>query len=362
MPEEEGDVLMKRARMLVLVAFLAGLCGAGALAAGHVSGPPLLSELGPWATAGARVAFYGTINNRQGLWVDAFGSNQPRWLVTAGCGEGSEPSELAAGPNGSWACLTAIVSNSDAFYAVDLVLANGSVRHVATAGGPTGQNGTAAQRQSVDSIPQLFGDGNFLGYLHVTPTGVVQLYQITATGHGKRLANLVGVSGVPTATTQTPTPAVAVANSTVAILRVNGSVAVFATTGAPLAMIPAQAASIALISNRVVVRTVTRRLVVYGLHGGLVHSWPLGATSFTNGLAAYDGYAVYIGANKAVRAVKLTTGTDRIIARAGTGWFWGGASLQSPGVVAPLTSQHGQHAFPVTLRFIPMAALHKAVG
>jgi hypothetical protein len=231
-----------------------------------------MTALGAWASVGSRVAVSATIGHQDGLWVETFGSNRLRLLAAKGCGEGSEPTQLAAGPNGSWACLTAIVSNSEAFYAVDLVLANGSVRHVATAGGPIDQEAPTGQQPPVDSIPQLFGDGNFLGYLHVTPTGLVQLFQITPTGHGKRLANLVGVSGVWTATTQTPTSAVAVGNGTVAVLQVNGSVAVFTTAGARLAMIPAHAASIALISNRVVVRTVTRRLVVYGLHGGLVHS------------------------------------------------------------------------------------------
>jgi hypothetical protein len=78
--------------------------------------PPVMSGLGPWATVGSRVAFAATINNREGLWVGTFGSNRPRWLASEGCGEGSVPSQLAAGPSGSWGCLTAIVSNSEAFW------------------------------------------------------------------------------------------------------------------------------------------------------------------------------------------------------------------------------------------------------
>jgi hypothetical protein len=278
--------------------------------------------------------------------VQTFGSTAPR-LLTTRCGEGSAPSELAAGPNGSWACLTAVVGNTESFYAVDLVSADGSVHHVASAGGPTDSTG-----QPADSIPQLVGDGTFLGYLQVTPTGVVQLFRITSTGRAQRVADLAGVSTVPTATAQAPSPAVAVANGSLAIRQVNGSVAVFTTAGRPLARVPAHAASIAMTRDRVVVRTVTRRLVVYGLHGGLVHNWPLGATSFSNGLAAFAGYAAYLGANKAVRLVELANGTDRVVARSGAGWFWSGVGLQAPGIVAPLTTQRGT-SFVETLRFLP---------
>jgi hypothetical protein len=83
--------------------------------------------------------------------------------------------------------------------------------------------------------------------------------------------------------------------------------------------------------------------------------------SFTNDLAAFDGFAAYVGANKAVRVVKLTTGADRIVARSGTGWFWGGVSLQALGIVAPLTSQQGKN-FSNTFRFIPTSTLRKTFG
>jgi hypothetical protein len=342
----------------MLVAAVCAAVAAGGAAAGSVPSQPPIDDLGAWATAGSRLAFSGIVNHRDGLWVQTVGSTQPR-LLTSRCGEGNAASQLAAGPNGSWACLTAVVGNTEAFYAVDLVLANGSVRHVASAGGLTDTNGTSGP--AIDSIPQIFGDGSFLGYLHVTPAGVVQLLRITSTGHATRVGNLPGVSSVATASTQDSTPAVAVSSGTVALLQVNGTVSVFTTAGAPLATIPAHAAAVAVTGDRVVVRTRTRRLVVYGLHGGLVHSWPVGATSFTNGLAAYDGYAAYIGADKALRVVKLATGKDRIVARSGTGWFWNGVSLQAPGVVAPLTAQHGK-SFVETMQFVPTATLRKAVG
>jgi hypothetical protein len=300
---------------------------------------PAMSSFGAWATAGSRVAFDATIGRRSGLWVQAFGSNQPR-LLTTRCGEGNAPSQIAAGPSGSWACLTAVVGNNDSFYAVDFVSATGSVRQVARAGGSAG------------SIRQVVGDGAFLGYLRVTPAGVVQLFRITAAGRARRVADLPGVAAVPTATTQAPSAAAVTANGTLAIRQLNGTVALFTTTGRALATLPARAASIALTSDRLVVRTATRRLVVYGLRGGLVHTWPLGAASFSNGLAAFDGYAAYLGANKAVRLVNLANGADRVVARSGSGWFWNGLSLQAPGIVAPLTAQHGS-SFVSTLRFVP---------
>jgi hypothetical protein len=334
-------------RVVLPVVVACAVLAASVVAAGAAPSAPAISDLAAWAASGSHVAFAGTVDGRDGLWVETFGSNRPRLLSTH-CGEGNAPSELAPGPNGSWACLTAVVGNTEAFYAVDLVLANGSVRHVAKGDGST-------------PIPQIFGDGTFLGYLRVTATGVVQLFRITSPGHAVRVANLPGVSAIGTASSDSADPAVAIADGTLAVPQVNGDVAVFTTTGAPLATIAAHAASVAVTGDRVVVRTRTRRLVVYGLHGGLVHSWPLGATSFTNGLAAFDGYAAYTGADKAVRVVKLTNGHDRIVARAGTGWFWNGVSLQTPGVVAPLTTERGK-SFVEAMRFVPMPTMRRAFG
>jgi hypothetical protein len=344
-------------RIGLLVAAVCSAFVAAGAAAGATPTQPAIGDLGAWATAGSRLAFSGTVGHRDGLWVQTFGSKSPR-LLTTRCGEGNEPSQIAAGPNGTWACLTAVVGNTEAFYAVDLVLANGSVHHVATAGGQTDPGGSSGP--AIDSIPQIFGDGTFLGYLHVTSTRVVQLFQIGSTGRARRVANLPRVTSVATASTQDSNPEVAVANGTVAILQVNGNVAVFTTTGKPLATIPAKAAAVAVSGDRVVVRTRTRRLVVYGLHGGLVHNWPLGARSFSNGLAAYGGYAAYIGADKAVRVVKLTNGKDRLVARSGAGWFWNGVSLQAPGIAAPLTAQHGKN-FVETMQFVPTATVLRAL-
>jgi hypothetical protein len=326
---------------VVLAATLASIAGAA-------SGPPsALSGLGAWATAGSRLAFVATVGGRQGLWVERFGSGRPTRIGPAACAKEEQIDQLAAGPNGSWGCLERTVGNTEAYYSVDVISSSGVSRQVASAGGPTGEG-----KPPVDSMPQLFGDGNFLGYLHVTADGVVQLMRITASARPRHIATLAGVS-VPTA--------VAIAGRTIAALQQAGNVSVFTTAGEPLATIPTRAASLALTANRVVVRTTNRRLVVYGPRGGLVHSWPLGAATWTAGLGAYGGYAVYLGANKAVRAVRLSTGRDRIVARASSGWFFNGLSLQAPGVVVPRTTQHGKN-FLVTLRFLPITALRAALG
>lgn len=337
--------LLRRALLLlapvVLAAALVSLAGA-------TSGPPpALRGLGAWGTAGSRLAFVATVGGRQGLWVERFGSSRPTRIGPSACVKQEQIDQLAAGPAGSWGCLERTVGNTEAYYSVDVVSRSGVSRQVASAGGPTGEG-----KPPVDSIPQLFGDGNFLGYLHVNAVGVVQLMRITAGARPQRIATLAGVS-VPTA--------VAIAGRTIAVLQRVGNVSVFTTAGDLLATIPAKAASLALTANRVVVRTTDRRLVVYGLRGGRVHSWPLGAATWSAGLGAYGGYAVYLGANKAVRVVRLSTGRERIVARAGSGWFFNGLSLQAPGVVVPRTTQQGKN-FLVTLRFLPIRALGAAVG
>lgn len=342
-----GSLGRSRLRQVLLLAPV-GLAAALASFAGAASKPPpALSGLGAWATAGSRVAFVATVGGRQGLWVERFGSSRPTRIGPAACVKQEQIDQLAAGPGESWGCLERTAGNTEAYYSVDVVSSSGVSRQVATAGGPTGDG-----KPPVDSIPQLFGDGNFLGYLYVSADGVVQLMRITTDERPRHIATLRGVSA-PTA--------VAIAGRTIAVLHHAGNVSVFTTAGEPLATIPAKAASLALTANRVVVRSTNRRLLVYGLRGGLVHSWLLGASTWSTGLGAYGGDAVYLGANKAVRAVGLSSGRDRIVARAGSGWFFHGLSLQAPGVVVPRTTKQGKN-FLVTLRFLPITTLRAAAG
>jgi len=161
----------------------------------------------------------------------------------------------------------------------------------------------------------------------VTPSGAA-LYRIKG-AKGIRVASLPGVVAPQE---------VSAANGNLAIRNNNGTVLVFTNRGAPLATIAAGAASVALAANRVVVRTRDRYLAVYGLRGGLVHNWKLRAAAWTAGLATDGRSAVYLGANKAVRRVRLSNGADTVIARAGSSFFFGGVALEAPGALVPQTT------------------------
>jgi len=300
--------------------------------------PTVLTTFAPWATVGSRIAFVGTVSGRTKIWVEQFGAIQPAALGPAACVKEEEIDELAPGPNGTWACLERTVGNTEAYYSVDVVSRTGASKQVATEGGPA-----VGGYGSSESIPFVFGDGGFLGYLRLTASGPGQLMRITPAGRAAHVADLAGI--------ETP-EAVAIAAGHLAILQ-PASVSVYTTGGQQLATITADARSIALTSDSVVLRTRDGHLAVYTLRGQLVHSYPLGRATAFSDLAAYGGYAVYLAGGKTVRAVALATGTNRIVARGGTGSFYNGLSLQAPGAVLPLTSPLGT----VTLRFLPLSAL-----
>ena len=62
-----------------------------------------------------------------------------------------------------------------------------------------------------------------------------------------------------------------------------------------------------------------------------------------------------------MHVVRLSNGVDKILARAGKGWYFDGVSLDAPGAVVPLTTQQGRSIL-VTLRFLPNAALKRSLG
>ncbi len=301
--------------------------------------PTVLTTFAPWATVGSRIAFVGgTVSGRTKIWVEQFGAIQPAALGPAACVKEEEIDELAPGPNGTWACLERTVGNTEAYYSVDVVSRTGASKQVATEGGPA-----VGGYGSSESIPFVFGDGGFLGYLRLTASGPGQLMRITPAGRAAHVADLAGI--------ETP-EAVAIAAGHLAILQ-PASVSVYTTGGQQLATITADARSIALTSDSVVLRTRDGHLAVYTLRGQLVHSYPLGRATAFSDLAAYGGYAVYLAGGKTVRAVALATGLNRIVARGGTGSFYNGLSLQAPGAVLPVTTPLGT----VTLRFLPSATL-----
>jgi hypothetical protein len=100
--------------------------------------------------------------------------------------------------------------------------------------------------------------------------------------------------------------------------------------------------AIALSTGSIAVRTAARRLLVFTLRGRLVQSYPLRGIGSAAGPWIEDGYTAYIRANKALRAIKLSTGRDQVIVMAGSGWFWNGASFEPDGLTVPQASQHGK--------------------
>lgn len=301
-----------------------------ALAAPASAGAPAsLSNFTAWTTSPTQAAFVAaSAGGRRGyLWVQRIGAFRPSLLRSTPPIGLEEIDELAPGPRGSWAA----VERTQGAVRLDVVSARGGGARVATTG----------------AVRQVFGDGTFLGYLSATPAGAIRLFEVTG-ARSRLVATLTGVTSPQGAVT---------AHGMLAVRETNGNVDVFTTRGQRLATIKANAASVGLGAARVVVRTRARRLAVYGLRGGLVHDWPLGVAGWSAGLATDGRYAVYLGANKAVRGVRLSNGRDRILARAGTGFYFDGVALERAGAVVPLTQGRT-----VTLRLVPRSALRAALG
>jgi hypothetical protein len=324
--------------------------------------PPSLTNFGPWATKGSQVKFVATVRKQAALWTEKFGSNTPKRIALADCGGLGELDQLAVGPKGSVACLDVAPGTDVVYYSLALVSSSGAVKHVASAGGSTGP---------VDSIPFVFGDSTFLGYLHVTADGVVQLMRITSSGHAQHVADLAGISNPQAVAIDSGhifisdlTPSLGVSghgytNSghvyTVAGQHISTFDIATIAAGAPIGSGPF---SVTIRKNRIVA-LYDKRLSVYTLHGQRVHSYPVNPKG-AGWPATYYGYVVYIRAGNAVHALKLSNGKDRIVARAEKGWFGNGLSLQAPGAVAPLTlTGDNLHT---KLVFIPMSKIRATVG
>jgi len=324
--------------------------------------PPSLTIFGPWVTTGSQVKFVATVRKQAALWTEKFGSNMPKRIALADCGGLGELDQLAVGPKGSVACLDAAPGIDVVYYSLGFVSSTGAVKRVASAGGGTGP---------VDSIPFVFGDSTFLGYLHITADGVVQLMRITSSGDAQHVADLAGISNPLTVAIDSGrivisdlAPSLGVSGHgytnlghvyTVAGRHISTFDLAKIAAGAPIGTGPL---SVTIRKNRIVVLN-GKRLSVYTLHGQRVHSYPINPRG-ARWPATYYGYVVYIRAGKAVHALKLSSGKDRIVARAGKGWFDNRLSLQAPGAVAPLAlpgdTRHTK------LVFIPMSKIRATVG
>ncbi len=344
---------------LALTILVAPLLGAAS------AKPPTVIGSMYWATAGSRVVFDGAIGNRTALWSEKLGSNKPKRIASGDCSGGGElPNKLAVGPRGSVGCLDIGVGNTSYTFNLGMVTAEGVNERLASVNVAIDENGRVS---SPESIPAIFGDGKFLGYLYVTADGVVRLMQIKPNGGTRHVADLNELS-VPG---QDPGSIVSVDSGRITV-RKGGDVHVYTTAGKRVAAFSAKAAdslnpTVAIRKNRIVVLTNKKRIAVYTLHGRLIHSYP--ARGLHPGfIATYGGYVVYIESradsapvHSLVHALKLATGADRVIARSGKGWFWSGVSIQAPGVVVPVTTKKGKQ-FPVTFRFVPMARVRAIVA
>ena len=329
---------MRRAAHTVLFGAIALAVVVAAASAAGATGPATLTNLTAWAAGGSRFAFVATVHGKTALWTQRFGAAAPTRLGPPACVKEEQIDALAPGPKGSWGCLEGAVGNTESYFSVGVVASTGVSRRVATAGGST----AAAN----DSIPVIVGDGSTLYYLHLTAGGITQLMRVSGT-RALHVADIAAISNPQTA---------AIGGGHIAIADLSGTVVVVTARGATTSTIMAKAASVAVTGSRVVVRTRDRRLATYTFGGALVHSFPLGAGGWTAGLGAYGNTAVYLAANKALRAVDLATGRDRIVLRSGSGWFFNGLAMLPAGAVVPVTTQRG-HAFSVTFRFVPMRAL-----
>ncbi len=335
---------------LLLVAAAASLTSL----AGAAPVPPPMTWIGPWTAMGSQVTFVATIRKQEELWTEKFGSNRPRQIAPAGCGMG-EVDQLAVGPKGSVGCLAASESNSESDYALNFLSSSGTIKHVASAGGDTGLEGGPP----VDSIPFVFGDSSFLGYLHVTADGLVQLMRITSSGDARHVADLTDVSE----------PKAVALDSGHLVVSDGASAYVYTVAGQHLSTFdistlvagtPFGLPLLTIRKDRVVV-IYGKRLSVFTLQGKLVHSYAVNPKDAC-WPATYFGYVVYIRNENAVHALKLSSGKVRIIARAGgKGWFGNGLSMQAPGVVVPRTVQRGKQ-YPMKLVFIPMSKIRAALG
>ncbi|MGD0167648.1 MAG: hypothetical protein ABSC51_10260 [Gaiellaceae bacterium] len=312
-----------------------------------------ITNLVSWTAAGSRVVFAGAVGRQTELWAQDFGSSEPRRIASATCAAGDIPNLLAIGPKGVIGCLSTGVSNTSYTFDLGAVLPSGARRRIAAIGVSIDENGALFSRES---IPAIFGDGKFLGYLHVTAKAVVQLMRIDSSGRTRHVADLVGLSIAG----PIPGPIAALSGGYI-VIHQGSSLYVCTTGGKHVATFTTQvwrvsAPTVAVSGSRILVLTRTKRLAIYTPRGRLLRSFRLSAKGRTDNLAAYAGYAIYTGAGKALHAVRLSDGRDRIVAKAGRGSYWNGAALQAPGAIIPLTTKSGEQ-FPVGFSYVPMAEL-----
>src|SRR5262249_54438001 len=144
----------------------------------------------------------------------------------------------------------------------------------------------------------------------------------------------------------------------VAVLRAEGTVALYSTAGRALrTFAPTPAREVALDKRSVVVLTKARTLeVLNATTGGSVHSWPV--PSGARHLDVHAGVAVFAVGHQ-LRALRLATGRDVVIATARRAIV--GAEIEAPGVVYAVNSLRGITEVG-TVVFMPLSRVLAAVS
>jgi hypothetical protein len=376
LPVGMGRQTRLRSRLVlcaVLIALVASSSGAAAKSR-HILWINAFANTGSRAVfegyTGPKAPFYAK-GNKEGLWLQKFGSSQLQLLATPASArsgfcvddEAWETEELALGPQGSVACLTVGGGISEEDFELYVVLGNGSKEHLISRTYEGGAEGEGTPEPDEQWVTSLFGDGTFLGYTEATE-GIVKLYRITRSGGTEYVADLAGLSSCGGYTCGP----VAVDSGHIVILE-GGDLHVFTTTGAPVSTFSANLTTVgpahvidcfdclALRKNRILVLSGAGKLSVYTLGGTPVHSYRV-----HNGLteiASYYGYAAYFGrGHKAVHVIKLSSGRDVAIAPVPP---WEGdadsnfLSLQAPGLTVVRTGKP-------SLLYIPMKTIRKKLG
>lgn len=315
-----------------------------------------------WTNAGSRVVFQGIIGKKSANWTWRPGARTAKRIVAPFCiGDGK--ATLAFGPKGSIGCLDLGVGMSEISYDLSVLTSDGKERTVTSIVDSVDENGNVS---SSESIPAIFGDGKFLGYLHVSSDGSsVELVQILADGSSRQVAELQDVVSPG----EKPIYEAKVDSGHI-VIRQGNDVYVYTTSGKHMATISGKAAmrvrsTIAIRKDRVVVLTTGRRINAYTLRGRLVRSYPVRAAQ-PGDLATYYGFAVYTTSHadsapvhSTLRVLKLSTGKDRIVTKSGKSWFMSGESIQAPGILVPVTTLRGKQ-FYTRFRFVAMAKVRAA--
>jgi hypothetical protein len=135
----------------------------------------------------------------------------------------------------------------------------------------------------------------------------------------------------------------------VAVLRANGTVAIYGPHGAPLTITPSSAREIALRKDYLVVLTRTKTLEIYNANtGAFIRKWPVpgGAAH----LDVYAGIAVF-SVWRMLDAVQLTTGKGVVLASLKRAIV--ADAIEAPGIVYAYDSVRGIKDFG-NLGFLPM--------